>query len=360
MRFSLLLALLILSAFQPVSAQESPPITADNIHQLQPVLTLDYADSKVTHAFDRGWFAIDASGDYIAVPARNEEGRPRLALWHHDAWQAWDTDHDIAMVALPHDTDDEGAEPHILIALTDDDRVLLYRRSFILPRPEHPPLYAEFTSHGLPIEMWQGDEYIGMEMLVDAGSQILHITPDAIMQRPYAPDTDSSAVVRIGRVPLPYVVTSTLTGVVTLWDIDQNRALASVDNGTDEPAVFGNINTTATHLVWRDNANQKLYLLNFGVGENRFIADLYGEYAQWYFLTEDASVILAVSLGFRPHVYAWVIHPHERTRQRLDLGAYRHCGRPQPDMARISADGTTLVIGCDTGLQLWRIVPDVD
>jgi hypothetical protein len=29
-----------------------------------------------------------------------------------------------------------------------------------------------------------------------------------------------------------------------------------------------------------------------------------------------------------------------------------------PDMARLSVDGATLVIGCDTGIEIWRITTD--
>ena len=160
-----------------------------------------------------------------------------------------------------------------------------------------------------------------------------------------------NAVVRIGRIPLPYVVTSSLDGIVKLWNLDTGEIVYEVDNGTGEPSVFGNINADATHLVWRDNANQTLYLLNFETGENREIAPLNGDYAQWYFLSNDASVIIAVNLGGEPNVVVWDTETGERT----NLGNYRECDRPQPDMARLTEDGSTLIIGCDTGLDIWRI-----
>ncbi|MFW5691150.1 MAG: hypothetical protein ACOCXZ_01505 [Chloroflexota bacterium] len=47
---------------------------------------------------------------------------------------------------------------------------------------------------------------------------------------------------------------------------------------------------------------------------------------------------------------AWIVE----TGERIDLGTYRECSR-QPDMVRLSTDGTTLVIGCDTGLDVWRV-----
>ena len=81
------------------------------------------------------------------------------------------------------------------------------------------------------------------------------------------------------------------------------------------------------------------------------IAPLNGDYAQWYFLSNDVSVIIAVNLGGEPNVVAW----DTETGERRNLGNYRECERPQPDMARLTEDGSTLIIGCDTGLDIWRI-----
>jgi hypothetical protein len=83
------------------------------------------------------------------------------------------------------------------------------------------------------------------------------------------------------------------------------------------------------------------------------VAALGGDYVQWFFLTPAADVILAVNRDFDPVVLAWAVD----SGRALDLGPYRPCTRPQPDMARLSADGTTLVIGCDTGLDIWRVRP---
>lgn len=180
---------------------------------------------------------------------------------------------------------------------------------------------------------------------------VLDIADSDLEQRSYLPASDEEAVVRIGRIPLPYVVTSSLEGIVKLWNLDTGHILYEVDNGTGDPSVFGNINADATDLVWRDNANQTLYLLNFETGENREIAPLNGDYAQWYFLSNDTSVIIAVNLGGEPNVVVW----DTVTGDRTDLGNYRDCNRPQPDMTGLTEDGTTLIIGCDTGLDIWRI-----
>ncbi len=187
--------------------------------------------------------------------------------------------------------------------------------------------------------------------IIPGGAEEYILNESDLEQNPYSPTNDEEAVVRIGRIPLPYVVTSSLDGIVKLWNLDTDEILYEVDNGTGEPSVFGNINADATHLVWRDNANQTLYLLDFETAENREIASLNGDYAQWYFLSNDASVIIAVNIGGEPNVVVWDTETGERT----DLGNYRDCERPQPDMARLTEDGTTLIIGCDTGLDIWRI-----
>ena len=205
------------------------------------------------------------------------------------------------------------------------------------------------------VEAFQDDETVILTMPsfnVAIGSSISIDTSEIeLEQRPYLPASDADAVVRIGRIPLPYVVTSSLDGIVKLWNLDTDDIIYEVNNGTGEPSVFGNINADATHLVWRDNANQTLYLLNFETGENREIAPLNGDYAQWYFLTNDASAIIAVNLGGEPNVVVW----DTATAERTDLGNYRDCERPQPDMVRLTEDGTTLIIGCDTGLDIWRV-----
>ena len=205
------------------------------------------------------------------------------------------------------------------------------------------------------VEAFQDDETVILTMPsfnVAIGSSISIDTSEIeLEQRPYLPASDADAVVRIGRIPLPYVVTSSLDGIVKVWNLDTDDIVYEVNNGTGEPSVFGNINADATHLVWRNNANQTLYLLNFETGENREIAPLNGDYAQWYFLTNDASAIIAVNLGGEPNVVVW----DTATGERTDLGNYRDCERPQPDMVRLTEDGTTLIIGCDTGLDIWRV-----
>ena len=93
--------------------------------------------------------------------------------------------------------------------------------------------------------------------------------------------------------------------------------------------------------------------MDFETGEDRAVAPLEGQYVQWFFVTDAADVIIAVNINLEPVVVAW----DSATGERFDLGSYRQCNRV-PDKARLSLDGKTLVIGCDTGLDIWRIDGD--
>lgn len=168
-------------------------------------------------------------------------------------------------------------------------------------------------------------------------------------QQPYAPAEDAEAFIRIGRIEPPHVVTSSPEGAVKLWHLQGGELLAEaqVENG---PVVFGQINTAATHLAWRGPDEYTLNLLNFETGKNQLVADLDGAYAQFYLVSRDADVIFLVHVDDEPVVVAY----DEATGDRYDLGRFRQCNR-EPDMARLSENGTALVIGCDTGLDIWQV-----
>ena len=63
----------------PVWAEDgSPPITADNIHQLQSVSQFDFADLPESAGIvDNGWFAINPDANYLATINRNND----IVLW---------------------------------------------------------------------------------------------------------------------------------------------------------------------------------------------------------------------------------------------------------------------------------------
>lgn len=167
---------------------------------------------------------------------------------------------------------------------------------------------------------------------------------------PLALFEDDPDMSRIGRVPPPFAVTTTENGDVFLWNMLSNQVLASAN--VEDVAVFGAINTEATHLAWRDPMSAELHLLDFATGEDRRVAPLSGSFISFLLLAPNADVILGIDpMDARGEVIAW----NTETGDKISLGKYRPCNRQQPDLAQLSSDGSALVIGCDTGLEIWRI-----
>ena len=124
-----------------------------------------------------------------------------------------------------------------------------------------------------------------------------------------------------------------------------------LENG---PAVFAAVNgAVGSHFAFSDPASDRLNLLNLATAENRVVAKLDGAYSQYHILTSDGSAIILVNLDFDPVIVAWDV----ATGRRYDLGPYRNCGRI-PDKVTLSVDGAALIIGCDKGLDIWRIVEE--
>jgi hypothetical protein len=168
-----------------------------------------------------------------------------------------------------------------------------------------------------------------------------------------SPQTDPDALIRIGRLPAPLAISVTREGLVRRWDLSTGEVTAEVP--MDTLPLYGHATPDGERLVWRDPPSTALNILNFETGENRMIIPLNGMYVPFIFLTASADVIIGVDPDEEPVVVAWVAERGER----IDLGQYRACGRP-PDMARLSEDGSTLVIGCDAGLDIWRVAPGED
>lgn len=342
--FALVFALMLFASVKPA-------IDAASADRLQPLQQIDFA--TVDAEFLYGWFLMNTSGTrFFAVDADrtgyvlNDSG---AVLWEITLRQ---TSSNLGFIVDGAFT----ADDRTLVLLVDE--ALL---TFDLETGAYAWSTQDAAARGLALWTSEGDLWVEALRQSDGATIVQHYAGLAegelrLMETlDYAPYQDPQAVVRIGRIPPPYVVTSSLEGRVTLWNMQVGRALFDVDNQADEPSVFGNINASATHLVWRDNANQMLYLLDFTSGENRVLDQLAGDYVQWFFLTPAADLALGVQIGAEQHIYAW---DPEAPGVRMDLGPFRECGRAQPDMARLSRDGTTLVIGCPLGLEIWRVQPE--
>jgi len=331
-------ALLTLSA-PALLAQESPPIiTAANAAQLRParLLTFDAQRAAV------GWLAL-ADGGALAV--RDNDGQLQISDGQGTPLDALDCPDFVAAQWI----DSESLAAACLLP-----------QGFRLHTWTAEDAMAwDFTALDfLPFQVWGDGQALYAELQAldpSAAPRVLRATsPDDYELLPYPPADDPQAVVRIGRITPPYVVTSSLDGLVSLWDMATSQRLAQVDNGTGKPSVFGNLNASATHLAWRDNDNQTLYLLDLLRGENRVVAPLNGDYVQWFFVSPDASLIVGVGVGGAPSLVAWRV----ADGQRLELGLYhaeKPCSRPQPDLAQLSPDGRTLAVGCSAGVELWQV-----
>lgn len=336
----------------------TPVITADNSDHLQSVQRLDFDAFEATFAV--GWFAATPNASHF------------LVLDDEQALYVLDRRGDLTAIMPPTDFVDAVAfgDDHFAILTSDEIGYQVVYTDLIGTRRQ-----VRVQTQAIPLAIWVTCPdtshltscYANIEALqTDGSSVVMSVLPlaslpninetiilseDAAQIRPYAPTSDTDAIVRIGRVALPYVVTSSADGIVTLWHNDDNSVLAEVDNQTGQAAVFGNINGDASHLIWRDGESSYLHLLDFAAATNRRVAALNGAYVQWYFLSHDASVALGINYGDDPVIMAW----HTQSGEAVNLGTYRPCSRPQPDMAHLSGDGRTLIIGCDTGLDIWQV-----
>jgi hypothetical protein len=345
---SMLLLLTLIRTFAQTD-ELAEVITAANVQQLHSVTRIDFAAMECT--FDVGSFALSTNGEYIAA----QDSYNHVYVW--DTYGELQYTDDAPCDELRNPVHIAFDANHALYTVEQADNVLTVSKLKLLDN--RIMTNSIMLLEAMVLTVWVADETLWLEARENNRETIISIKDVfaetyQINSLAYAPANDPDAIVRIGRIPQPYTVTSSREGIVKLWNIQTGEVVYEVDNGTGEAAVFGATNSDATHLIWRDTRNEALYLLNFWTGENRFVANLDGQYAQWYFLSNDASSALAVNLGFEPNVVAW----DTTTGVQTVLGEHRECSRPQPDMARFSADGTTLVIGCDTGLDIWRIVSE--
>lgn len=354
-RWLLLLALLAGLMPAAVWADEdeedaSPSISLETVRDLQSVLQIDFGISGAAwDDFDTGVVTVSDDGRYFAVPNANGEV------------VVWDDRGEIRRVS-------DGEGDVMAVTFTPDSSGVVVVRNDILVDPplnriNFTPLDGSddtvslsFPGEGMPQEVWMSDDDgVWVELFyADSRAEIVYraFDPDEpLVSVPYGPADDPDALVRIGRIPPPAAITSSPEGIVKRWDLEANQvtAEAAVEDG---PAVFGQISADGRFLAWRDPMSTALHRLDFETGEDEIVAQLGGAYVQGYFMAPGGDVIIGVDVDFEPIVLAW----EADTGARIDLGTYRECSRV-PDLIRLSADGTTLVIGCDTGLDVWRIMP---
>jgi hypothetical protein len=338
--------LLALVFAPPLNAQEiAPPpvLTAENVTRLQSITQIDFMQyGERSGEILTGWFVMNEAATRFAFA--DEDGR----VFEIDAEGRIETVFTVLAdgISRPGSWIDGVYMDDVLVSLHVVEGQVYIGRTPIdlggqpLNIAQHP------TDSTLLIEVLTSENAI---MIVGLTGSAADGEWTEYGRWSYPPAQDADALIRIGRIPFPNVVTSSADGVVKLWDLSLNADLyrVQVEGG---PAVFGQINNSATHFAWRDPQSNSLNLLDFTTGENRVIAPLNGEYVQWFFVSDAADVILGVDVDGEPLIVAW----DAATGERYTLGEYRACGRVA-DMARFSRDGTALVIGCDMGLDIWRV-----
>jgi len=331
----ILIALSLLCLMLPVAnAQDGEMISADNVGRLQSVQQIDYADFDAD--IEIGWFATNPTASEFIV-FDNDSQLYRVA-------------DDGEIVEIWTYVDDREEQLFAVI-----DGTFAYGNAYILYTIDGNYWINDspFESEGIPLALNSDAESLYIEMQIDSALVVYQLDESlSIINQFDIPSNTSQPVMRVGRIHLPMIVQSSFDGGVDIFEFDSMVGEFQVG---ESPAVFGHINAPKTHFAWSDPNTTYLNLLDFETGENRIITELNGAYVQYYLLSDDASLVIAVNVDFEPNVIAW----DTNTGERYDLGAYRDCERI-PDKVELSVDGTTLIIGCDTGLELWRIINEME
>ena len=326
-----------------VLAQDYPAITAENVAKLRPVQHIDFADFPDPPSI--GWFeASRDAGEFIVIGDAGRIYRVGTSgIVESMSYRASEAQIFSLIDAVYLEN-----EPHILYLL--DCAFYINGQQFL---PEYEPLALHAVSGSLYVEASAADgTKVFLPLALDSGAG--ELVPVASIDFPAVP-ADAPAV-RIGRVDFPHVLISSLADhSLTAYRYPDAFSADGVHTIalTGGPAVAGAINLPGTHVVWSDPNSVRLNILDLVSGENRVVDQLDQAYAQFHLLSHDASVILIVNLDFAPAVFAW----DAASGARFELGDYRHCKRI-PDKVDLSADGAALIIGCDTGLEIWRIAAD--
>lgn len=339
-----LLVSLMLTTAANIAQGYGAAITAENLHRLRPYARIDFG--ALDTELEIGWFAANNSATEFVLFGQSGE---IYEFSFSDGSQGW----------LQRQV--QGAQPFALI-----DGIYIQGEPVILHQLDGQYFINEnkLTNDNVPIALFHGiseDDLFLEATDGDGQTQFLHYwldheTGDLGLQNviPFPDRADDAPAMRIGRINFPVVIVSALAESMLYTHIypDSFSEFGAekflLVNG---PAVFGAVNAPATsHLAWTNPSREQLNLLDLETGENRIVAALDGAYPQYLLLSNDASALLAVNLGFQPAVVAW----NAESGERYDLGPYRECGRI-PDKVQLSRNGRALIIGCDTGLDIWRV-----
>lgn len=364
-QFSVILLLALLSLGRLSVAQDGlSVISSDNISRLRSVAHINFADHAAEAGkIENGWFALSPAGDRMAVINRDNQ----LVVWGEQGSV-------IERYAIP--GSDDLPTTVLDAAFSGDGSVLAsahaeggtFYAAYGYVGAQHTE-YFRFPTPDVPLRIWADVDSWQMIWLEIApadglkGRYVLQLNPrvmnrfrinevltdDELMELPSGPENDANAFLRVGRIDPPIAITVTQDFLIKRWSLETGEVTATAQ--VDALPGAGQLTPDGRYFGWRDGESQSLHLLDFVTGEDRVIVPLQGTYIPFLLLSLAADVIIGVNVGFEPMVFAW----DAATGELIELGQYRSCTR-QPDMVRLSRDGTTLVIGCDSGLDVWRVM----
>lgn len=336
-----------------------PVIARLNVGQLQSVMQIDFADAPAAAGkIENGWFALDPHGEKMAVINRDNH----IVVWN-TAGEMIDTYFISGADGLPTTVLDAAFNPEGDVLVSVHAEGGTYYVVYRWVNAGHMEYYR-FPTADVPLRVWANAfvwlevspiDYLQTRYVLQLNPIVMdririneELSDSEIFQLPSAPENDPDSYLRIGRIDPPLAITITQDGLVKRWDLESGLVTAEAQVGT--LAGAGQVTPDGRYFVWRDSESVNLHLLDFETGEDRIVADLNGNYIPFLFVTNTADVVIGVNVDLEPLVVAW----DTTTGIRVDLGEYRMCKR-QPDMVRLSADNTTLVIGCDSGIDIWSL-----
>ena len=363
-RFIAVFLLGLLSSGWLNHAQEaSLTIAADNIRQLHSVAHIDFADhGSEAGKIENGWFTMSAAADRMAVINRESE----LVVWDEqgsviDRYAIPGSD-GLPTTVLDADFSAEGA---VLVSAHAEGGAFYVAYGYVGVQQAE---YFRFPTADVPLRIWADAtslqntwlevspaDYLKGRYVLQLKPNVMNrfrtnevLTEDELMELPSGPENDVNAYLRIGRIDPPDAITVTQDFLVKHWNLETGEVVATAQ--LDALPGAGQLTPDGRYFGWRDGDSQALHLLDFESGHDRVIAPLQGTYIPFLLLSVTGDVMIGVNVGLEPTVVAW----DTVTGERIELGKYRDCNR-QPDMVRLNTDGTTLVIGCDSGLDMWRV-----
>ncbi len=355
LRWLLLILLIggIAGSVSAVQQDEHPVIAADTIGSLAPVTIIDFAMlPPEAGEIVNGRVYISRDGRRLAVINRDSQ-----VVILDDAGTLVDvtdvilTDDDFPATFIDGTFDQTGERFAALHSASDAYYVTIRtvqastRRVVVRSEDKAVGIWMDGETVLLEVVPSEPDQDPYVVRIATADGELVQSDLDI---RPFAPAGESDSIVRIGRLPLPLAVTATDNGRVFRWNLATGLMTGAAQ--VDSVPIYGATTPDGRYLVWRDPTSEALHLVDFETQQDRVIVELGGVYIPFILLSHQADVVIGVHVNDEPAVNAWDI----ASGQSYALGLYRQCQRP-PDLVSLSNNGTTLVIGCDAGLEIWRV-----